>query len=169
MFKCHLDHLFLTEFIFAENVQMSCSCDHCAHLLLSCILVNSSEKYSKCVHVKRSCFFSSQSSFCAEISHLLHAHEKLEQNQIIVKKEKKYLILHLFKLQSKSLCFCCHQQFLKKHDDKLIQESAEVFKKELHVLKKEQNFITFLSNNFSNLLVSKINADIIFSALSDNF
>src|SRR5437762_11743458 len=105
MFKYHLDHLFLIEFIFAENVQMSCFCDHCAHLLLSCVLANFSEKCSKCVHVKRSCSFSSQSSFCAEIFHLLHAHEKLEQNQIIVKKEKECLILYLFKLQSKNLCF----------------------------------------------------------------
>ena len=59
MFKCHLDHFLLTEFIFVENVQMSFSCDHCAHLLFLCVLVNSSEKCSKCVHVKKLCSFSS--------------------------------------------------------------------------------------------------------------
>src|SRR6266480_5363371 len=111
MSKCHLDHLFLTEFIFAENVQMSCSCDHCAHLSFLCVLVNSSEKCSKCVHVKKLCFFSSQSFFHAEISHLLHAHEKLKQDQIIMKKEKKCLIFCLFKLQLKSLHLYYHQKF----------------------------------------------------------
>src|SRR5947207_10717845 len=110
---------------------MSSSCDCCAHLLFLCVLVNFSEKCSECVCVKKLCFFSSQSFFCAEIFCLLHACEKLEQNQIIVKKEKKCLIFCLSELQSKSLCLCCHQQFLKKHDDKLIQESVKVFEKEL--------------------------------------
>src|SRR5205085_4746897 len=109
-----------TEFIFVENVQMLFSCDHCVCLSLSCVLADSSEKCSECVHVKKLCFFSSQFFFCAEIFCLLHACEKLEQNQIIMKKEKKHLILYLFKFQSKSLCFCHHQQFLKKYDDKLI-------------------------------------------------
>src|SRR5438034_7421674 len=102
-------------------------------------------------------FFFSQSFFHAEIFCFLHVHEKLEQNQIIVKKEKKYLILYLFEFQSKNLHFHCHQQFFKKHDDKLIQENAEVFKKELHVLKRKQNFIAFSNDNSFNLLISEIN------------
>ena len=165
MSKHHLDHLSLTESIFAESVQMSSSCDHCTHLSLSCVLVDSSEKCSKCVHVKKSCSFSSQSFFCVKISHLLHACEKLKQNQIIMKKEKKHLILYLFKFQSKSLHLHHHQKFLKEHDDKLIQESAEVFKKELHILKKKQDFITFSDNNSFNSLILKINMNVIFSAL----
>src|SRR5947207_2335679 len=138
MFKHCLDQFLLTESICAESVQMSSSCDHCVCLLLSCVLADSSEKCSECVHVKKSCSFSSQSFFCTKISHLLHAHEKLKQNQIIVKKEKECLILHLFKFQSKSLCLHHHQKFLKKHDDKLIQKSVKVFKEELHVLKRKQ-------------------------------
>src|SRR5436190_20539530 len=141
MSKYHLNHLLLTEFIFVENVQMSFSCDHCICLLFLCVLADSSEKCSECVHVKKSCSFSSQSFFHVKISHLLHACEKLKQNQIIVKKEKEHLILCLSELQLKSLHFYCHQKFLKKCDDILIQENAEVFEKELHVLNREQNFI----------------------------
>ena len=107
--------------------------------------------------------------FCAEISHLLHACEKLKQDQIIMKKEKEHLILYLFKLQSKNFYLQHHQQFLKKHDDKLIQESVKVFKEELHVLKREQNFITFSNNSSFNLLISETNMNIIFFILSDDF
>src|SRR5436190_21607207 len=124
MSKHHLDHLSLAEFILAESVQMSSFCDHCTHLSLLCVLVNSSEKCSKCVHVKKSCFFSSQFFFHLKIFYLLHAHEKLEQNQIIVKEEKKHLILHLSELQLKNLHLHHYQQFFKKHDDKLIQENV---------------------------------------------
>ena len=120
MFKHHLNHFLLTEFILAENVQMSSSCNYCICLSFLCVLVNSSEKYSECVHVKKSCLFSSQSFFHAKISHLFCAHEKLKQNQIIMKKKKKHLILYLFEFQSKNLHLCCHQQFFKKYDDKLI-------------------------------------------------
>src|SRR5205085_1258531 len=67
MFKCCLNHLSLTEFIFAENVQMSSSCDHCACLLLLCVFVNSFKKYSECVYVKKLCSFSSQSFFFFKI------------------------------------------------------------------------------------------------------
>ena len=148
---------------------MSFFCDCYICLSFSCVLVNFSEKYNEYVHVKKSCFFSSQFFFCVKISHLLHAYEKLEQNQIIMKKEKEYLILHLFKLQLKSLCLHYHQQFLKKHDDKLIQESTEVFKEELHALKREQNFITSLNNSSSDLLISEINVNTIFFMLSDDF
>src|SRR5438034_7662486 len=157
MSKCYLDHFLLTEFIFAENVQMSSSCDCCVCLLFLCVLADSSEKCSECVCVKKLCSFSSQSFFCAEISHLLCACEKLKQDQIIVKKEKECLILYLFKLQSKNLCFCCHQKFLKECDDKLIQESMKVFKKKLCVLKKKQNSAASLNDSSSDLLIFEIN------------
>src|SRR5204863_3542759 len=131
-----------------------------------CVLTDSSEKCSECVHVKKSYSFSSQFFFHTEISCLLHACEKLKQNQIIMKKEKEHLILHLFKLQSKSFCLCHHQKFLKEYDDKLIQESAKIFEKKLHVLKKKQNFIISSNNISFNLLISEINVNTIFSALS---
>jgi len=95
---------------------------------------------------------------------------QLKQNQTAVKKEKKCLILYLSELQSKSLCLCYYQRFLKEHDDKLIQESMKVFKEELHVLKKKQlSSVTSSDSNSSDLFVLKINANIIFSVLSDDF
>ena len=109
MIKYYLNYISLTQFILAENIQISSSYNYYAHLKLSCVLADTSKKYSKCVHVKKLCFFSLQSFFHAEISYLLCACEKLEQNQIIMKKEKECLILHLFKLQLKSLCFHHHQ------------------------------------------------------------
>ena len=137
MFKYHLDHFLLTEFILAENVQMLSLCDCCVCLSLSCVLADSLKKCSKCICVKKLCSFSSQFFFHAEISCLFHACEKLEQNQIVVKKEKEYLILYLFEFQLKNLCFYCHQQFFKKCDDKLIQENVKVFEKKLHILKRK--------------------------------
>ena len=169
MSKHCFDHFSLTESILAENVQMLSSCDCCTCLLFLCMLADFSEKCSKCVCVKKSCSFFSQSFFCVKISCFLYAHEKLKQDQIIMKKEKEYLILHLFKLQSKNLCLHYHQKFLKKYDDKLIQENVKVFKKKLCILKKKQDFTAFLSNSFSNLLISEISMNIIFSVLSDDF
>ena len=64
---------------------------------------------------------------------------------------------------------CHHAQFLCDCDDKLIQESVKVFEKKLYILKKKQKFAIFLNNNFFNLLIFKININIIFSMLSDNF
>src|SRR5438034_6311158 len=148
---------------------MLSSCDCCAHLLFLCVLVNSSEKYNECVHVKKSCFFFSQFFFHVKISCLLCAHEKLEQNQIIVKKEKKCLIFYLFQFQSKNLHLHHHQKFFKKHDDKLIQESMKVFKEKLCVLKKKQDSAAFLNDISFNLLISEINVNTIFSVLFDDF
>ena len=62
-----------------------------------------------------------------------------------------------------------HTQFLCNCDDKLIQESAEIFEKKLHVLKRKQNSVVFLSNTFSDLLIFEINVNIIFSVLFDDF
>ena len=137
MSKHYFDHFLLTESIFAENVQMSSSYDHCVCLSFSCVLADSSEKYNECVHVEKLCFFSSQFFFHMKISHLFHACEKLKQNQIIIKKEKEHLILHLSEFQSKNLHLHCHQKFLKKHDDKLIQKSTEIFKEKLCILKRK--------------------------------
>src|SRR5436190_9625490 len=109
MFKHHLNYFLLTEFIFAESVQISFSCNYCICLLFLCVLADSSEKYNECVHVKKSCFFSFQFFFCAEISHFLHTCEKLKQDQIVMKKKKEYLILCLFKFQLKSLHLQHHQ------------------------------------------------------------
>ena len=114
-------------------------------------------------------FFFLQSFFHVKISHLLHACEKLKQNQTVVKKEKEHLIFHLSEFQLKSLCFHYHQQFFKKYDDKLIQENVKVFKEKLCVLKKKQNFVAFLNDSFSDLLISETNMNAIFSVLSDNF
>src|SRR5436190_20554807 len=169
MSKCCLDHFLLTESIFAENVQMLSFCDHCVCLLFLCVLADSFKKCSECVCVKKLCLFFSQFFFCVKIFCLLCACEKLEQNQIIVKKEKECLIFCLSEFQSKNLYFCCHQQFLKKYNDKLIQESMKVFEEKLCILKRKQNFTVFLSDSFSDLLIFEINADIIFSVLSDNF
>ena len=71
--------------------------------------------------------------------------------------------------ETKKCWLCHHIQFLCDYDDKLIQESAEVFKEKLYVLKKKQNFTAFSDNNFSDSLISEINVNIIFSALSDDF
>ena len=86
-----------------------------------------------------------------------------------MKEEKECLILHLFEFQSKSFCLCCHQQFLKKHDDKLIQESTKIFEKKLHVLKRKQNSAVSSNNNSFNLLIFRVNVNTIFSVLSDDF
>ena len=72
-------------------------------------------------------------------------------------------------LQSKSLCFWYHQQFFKEHDDKLIQKNMKVFKKKLYVLKRKQNSVVSSNDNSSDLLISEINVNTIFSALSDDF
>ena len=72
-------------------------------------------------------------------------------------------------LSTKFLCLHKQRKFLKDCDDKLIQENVKVFEKELHVLKKEQDFIISSDNNFSDLLISEINADTVFTALSDDF
>ena len=45
----------------------------------------------------------------------------------------------------------------------------KVFKKELHILKKKQNSVIFLNDNFSDLLISEANADAIFFMLFVNF
>ena len=45
----------------------------------------------------------------------------------------------------------------------------KIFKKELCILKRKQNFVVSSNNSFFNSLISEINTDIIFSVLSDDF
>ena len=51
----------------------------------------------------------------------------------------------------------------------MIQENVKVFEEELCVLKREQNSAAFLNDISSDLLISEINVNIIFSVLSDDF
>ena len=48
-------------------------------------------------------------------------------------------------------------------------KKMQKFLKKNYVFWKKKIFIAFLNNNFSDLLVSEINADAIFFVLSDNF
>ena len=147
---------------------MSFFCNHCFFLSKQCFVSDKSEKYSECVRSKHSCFFS-HSIYIIDVSCLLHAHEKLNHDEKSVLKKCQKFNICFAKLNVKIFCLKCHQCFFKKYDDKLIQESAEIFKEKLHVLKRKQDFIVFLNNNSFNLLVSEINASIVFFILSDNF
>ena len=100
---------------------------------------------------------------------MLKIHEKIEKKQITFSNEKQHLFEAFQAAEIKKHQLHHHAQFLHNCDDKLIQESVKVFKKKLHVLKRKQNFIVFLSNNFSDLLISEINVNTIFFTLSDNF
>ena len=103
------------------------------------------------------------------ITQLFKIHEKIEKKQTILSDEKQCLFEAFQAAEIKKCQLCHHAQFLCNHDDKLIQENAEVFKKELHVLKKKQNSAAFLNDSSSDLLISETNVNAIFSALSDDF
>ena len=60
-----------------------------------------------------------------------------------MKKEKEHLILHLSEFQSKSFHLHHYQQFLKEHDDKLIQKSVKIFKKKIAYLEEKTEFCCF--------------------------
>src|SRR5438045_3444766 len=81
------------------------------------------------------------------VSHFLHACEKLNHDEKFILKKCQKLSVCLAELNAKVLCLKHHQHFLKKCDDKLIQESMKIFKKELHVLKKKQNSVIFSDDN----------------------
>ena len=100
---------------------------------------------------------------------MLKIHEKIEKKQTALSDEKQCLFEAFQAAEIKKHQLCCHAQFLHDCDDKLIQENVKVFEKELHILKKKQNSVAFLNNISFNLLISEINANTIFSALSDNF
>jgi len=100
---------------------------------------------------------------------LLKIHEKIEKEQTAFSDEKQHLFEAFQAAETKKCQLCHHTQFFHNHDDKLIQESAKIFKEELHVLKRKQNFIIFLDDISFNSLILKINVNIIFFVLSDNF
>src|SRR5437762_8066841 len=90
MSKHCLNHFSLTQFILAENVQMLSLCDHCTRQKKFCIISDKFNKYSECVHSKKSCllFFD---FLIVNIVQLLKTHEKIEKEQIILSDEKQYL------------------------------------------------------------------------------
>ena len=100
---------------------------------------------------------------------LLKTCEKIEKKQVTFLNEKQCLFEAFQAAETKKHQLCHHAQFLCDHDDKLIQESAEIFKEKLYVLKRKQNFITSSDDNSFNLLISEINVNVIFFTLSDNF
>ena len=90
MSKHHLNHFFLTQFILAEDVQMSSSCDHCARQKKSCVISDKFNKCSECVHSKKSCSLFSD-SLAVNMIQLLKIHEKIKKEQIIFSNKKQYL------------------------------------------------------------------------------
>ena len=84
--------------------------------------------------------------------------------------EEEHLLKAFLQAKAKSHHLDHHQQFLKEHGGKLIQEGSEAFNKELHVLESEHmSSATLPDNPFFNPFVSEANADLIFSALSSDF
>ena len=55
MSKHHLNHFSLTQFILAEDVQMSFSCNHCIRQRKFYVIFNKFNKCSECVCLKKSC------------------------------------------------------------------------------------------------------------------
>src|SRR5204863_3073010 len=109
-------------------------------------------KYNEYVCLKKLCllFFS---FLIMNVAQLLKICEKIEKEQTAFSDEKQCLFEAFQVAEIKKCQLCCHAQFLHNCDDKLIQESIEVFKKKLHILKKKQNLIVFLNNNSFNLLI----------------
>ena len=100
---------------------------------------------------------------------LLRAHEKIDKDHAAVTEKKKYLLEAFFTVKAKSHHLEHQSQFLKEHDDKLIQESMKVFEKELHVLKSELSSAASSDNSSFNFLIIETNADLVFSALFSDF
>src|SRR5436190_18728920 len=140
MSKHHFDHFSLTQFILAEDIQMSFSCNHCARQKKFCVISDKFNKYNECVHSKKSCLLFSY-FLIMNIAQLLKIHEKIKKEQTVFSDEKQHLFEAFQAVEIKKYQLHHHTQFLHDHDDKLIQESAEVFEEKLHVLKKKQNFI----------------------------
>ena len=143
-------------------------CDHCTRQKKFCVISDKFNKCSECVCLKKLCLLFSD-FLTVNIVWLLKTCEKIEKEQITFSDEKQHLFEAFQAAEAKKCWLCCHAQFLHNCDDKLIQENVKIFKKKLYVLKKKQNFIAFSDNIFSDLLISEINANIIFSVLSDNF
>ena len=90
MFKCCLDHFFLTQFILVKDVQMSSSCDHCTRQKKFCVIFNKFNKCSECVHSKKLCLLFS-SFLTVNVAQLLKTHEKIEKKQAALLDEKQHL------------------------------------------------------------------------------
>ena len=136
MSRCHSNHLSLFCVIVKKDIKMLLSCNCCSFLNKQCFVSDKFEKCSKYVRLKHLCFFSC-STYVIDVFCLLHAHEKLNHNKkSVLKKHQKHSV-HLTKLNTKIFCLKYHQHFFKKHDNKLIQENAEIFEKKLHVLKRK--------------------------------
>src|SRR5437667_11855891 len=73
MFKCHFDHLLLFCVIVKKSVEMLLFCDCCSLLSKQYFVSDKSEKCSKCMRSKHSCFFS-YSVYATDVSCLLHAY-----------------------------------------------------------------------------------------------
>src|SRR5205809_6751156 len=136
---------------------MLISCDHCVKSNCFCILSDKSEKCNECVVSKKSCFFSSQFFYYQNVSKLLRAHEKIDKDCAAAAEKKKHLLEAFLAVKAKSHHLEHQSQFLKEHDDKLIQESMKVFEKELHVLKSELNSAAFSDNSSSDFLITEMN------------
>src|SRR5436190_12273294 len=136
MFKYHLNHFFLIQFILAEDVQMLFLCNCCIRQKKFCVIFNKFNKCSECVYSKKSCLLFSD-SLTVNIVQLLKTHEKIEKEQITLSDEKQHLFEAFQAVETKKHQLHHHAQFLCNCDDKLIQENVKVFKKELHVLKKK--------------------------------
>src|SRR5438034_9674060 len=117
MFKHHFNHFFLTQFILAEDVQMSFLCDHCARQKKFCIIFNKFNKCSECVHSKKSCslFFN---FLTVNITQLLKTHEKIEKKQITFFDEKQHLFEAFQAAEIKKHQLHHHAQFLHDCDNK---------------------------------------------------
>ena len=147
---------------------MSFSCDHCTRQRKSCVLSNKSDKCNECVHSKKSCLLFSD-FLIMNVMQLFKTHEKIEKEQTALSDEKQYLFEAFQAAETKKCQLHHHAQFLYDCDDRLIQEKAEIFKEELHVLKRKQDFIISSDNNFSDLLIFEINMNTIFFTLFDDF
>jgi len=147
---------------------MLSSCDHYARQKKFCVISDKFNKYSECIHSKKMCLLFSD-SLTVNVVWLFKTCEKIEKEQITFLNEKQYLFEAFQAAEIKKCWLHHHAQFLCNCDDKLIQESIKVFEEELHVLKKKQNFVIFLNDNFSDLLIFKTNANTIFFVLFNDF
>src|SRR5205809_3398559 len=111
MMMCQLDHFCLSQLISSSDVEMLISCNCCAKSNCFCILSDKSEKCSECVVSKKSCFFSSQFSYCQNILKLLRAHEKIDKDHAAAAEKKEHLLETFLAVKAKSHCFEHQSQF----------------------------------------------------------
>jgi hypothetical protein len=167
--KRRLDHFSLAQFILAEGVQMPSPCDRCAKQKKPCVISDKSDKCSECVRSKKPCSLSS-GSLAVDVARLLKAREKIEKEQAALSDEKQRLFEAFQAAEAKERRLRRHAQFLRDRGGKLIQEGTEAFEEELRALEGEQSGSAAPpGDSSSDPLVSEADADIIFSALPDDF